>query len=99
MVMQATTVKVNRKMLSAGLILLLGLGSLAGCGASAARSAPSAPASGASHASAGCEESCRALHRLSAPNDGQCDEETRALAREGVMVTCVSAPAKAASGQ
>jgi hypothetical protein len=100
MSMQATVAKLNRGLMAGVVVVVLALGAVSGGLGAAGMVAASAPVSRASDTRAACEESCRALQRVTPPFDGACDEMTRALGRMGVAVSCVSAPATpAASGK
>ncbi len=89
--MQTTTLKLNRTVATATLALLLGVSGLLACG----RPVNTAPAAHAGSAipyatASGCEEDCRALHRMGILPAAECDDGARALARMGLQATCRS---------
>jgi hypothetical protein len=84
--MHTTTLKLYRMVFVSLFVLLLALSGLSACGSTPGTTVANPGAATHQTTDAGCDEGCRALHRL--PATSNCDEGARALARLGVAATC-----------
>jgi hypothetical protein len=85
--MQATTtLKLHQMAIASLLVLLLVLSALSACGSTPSITSGNAGAAVPQSTNVGCDEGCRALHRL--PVTSSCDEGARALDRMGIKAAC-----------
>jgi hypothetical protein len=81
-----TTLKLNRMACTSLLVLLLVLSGLSACGSTPSITSSNPGAAVQQTTNTGCDEGCRALHRL--PVTSACDEGAHALARMGIKAAC-----------